>query len=248
MNTRYQMLQMLRPTISSRITQGWGENRACVWPNGKITGTVRLCPLGSRSFYQSIGMKGHNGIDISTWTGEEIYHSATFPGWWRSEVDSSGGIGVDVVSNEPLFFKGSIPPGIKDTAIPHVQDGIPGFLHYVKIRNWHLSKAIGHEGKQVTVGSVIGLAGNTGASSGPHLHFAPKWCLKDGRGEGGDNGYAGAFDPTPYYVHGTTAADHATYMRQQAVPLSQHELKDMMAQLSTARQLLLAINKLVHKI
>ncbi len=248
MSTRYQMLQMFRPTVSSRITQGWGENRACVWPNGKITGTTRVCPVGSQSFYGSVGMRGHNGIDISAWVGEEIYHAATFPGWWRSEVDSRGGIGVDVVSNEPLFFPVPIPTELINTAVPHEQDGKMGFTHHVKIRNWHLSKAVGHEGKQITVGSVIGLAGNTGASSGPHLHVAPKWCLKDGRGVGNSNGYAGAFDPTSYYLHGTTAADHAKYLRQQTVPLSPEELKDMMAQLSSARRLLLSINKLVHKI
>lgn len=248
MSKRYQMLQMFRPTVSSRITQGWAENRACVDARGRIfgVGVGKKCP--GQSFYESVGMRGHNGVDISTWTGEDIYHSATFPGWWRSEVDSSGGIGVDVISNEPLFFKGTVPAEIKDTAVPHIQDGIPGFLHYVKIRNWHLSKAVGHEGKQISVGSVVGLAGNTGASSGPHLHFAPKWCLKDGRGVGQNNGYFGAFDPIPYYIHGTTAADHAKYMREQTVPLSANELKDMMEQLSTARRLLLSINKLVHKI
>lgn len=239
---------MFRPTISSRITQGWAENRACINSKGGVygVGVGKKCP--GKSFYESLGMKGHSGVDISTWTGEEIYHSATFPGWWRSEVDSSGGIGVDVVSNEPLFFTMPIPTELINTALPHIQDGVPGFLHYVKVRNWHLSKAVGHEGKQITVGSVVGLAGNTGASSGPHLHFAPKWCLKDGRGIGNGNGFAGAFDPTPYYVHGTTAADHAKYMSEKVVPLSDQELKDMMEQLSTAKRLLLSINKLVYKI
>lgn len=248
MSKRYQTLQMFRPTISSRITQGWAENRACIDARGRIfgVGVGQKCP--GKSFYESLGMKGHSGVDIATWTGEEIYHAATFPGWWRSEVDSRGGIGVDVVSNEPLFFPVPIPTELINTAVPHEQDGKMGFTHHVKIRNWHLSKAVGHEGKQITVGSVVGLAGNTGASSGPHLHFAPKWCLKDGRGVGTSNGYAGAFDPTPYYLHGTTAADHAKYLRQQTVPLSPEELKDMMAQLSSARRLLLSINKLVHKI
>lgn len=245
---KYQMLQMFRPMVSSTITQGWGENRACIGAGGKVfgVGTGKRCP--GQSVYESMGMRGHNGVDISAWVGEEIYHSATFPGWWRSEVDNAGGIGVDVVSNEPLFFPMPIPTELINTAVPHEQDGKLGFIHYVKIRNWHLSKAVGHEGKQITVGSVIGLAGNTGVSSGPHLHVAPKWCLQDGRGVGNSNGFAGAFDPGPYYIHKVTAVDHAKYMNQEPSPLSDAEVKDMLAQLSTARKVLLSITKLVHKI
>lgn len=237
-------LKIYRPTDSARITQGWGENRACVRPNGSVFGVVKACPVGSQSVYHQFGMNGHNGIDIATWTGEEIYHAATFDGWWRSEVDARGGIGVDVVSYGPLFFPMPIPTELINTAIP--VEG--GFTHFVKMRYWHLSKALGHERKHITVGSVIGLAGNTGVSSGPHLHFAPKWCLPDGRGVGNNNGYAGAFDPGPYYDHSVTAEKHAEYLRLQRVPLSDAEAKDMLAQLSAARRLLLAINKKVNNI
>ncbi len=237
-------LKIYRPTDSARITQGWGENRACIRPNGTVFGTPTVCPVGSQSFYHSVGMKGHSGLDIATWTGEEVYHAATFDGWWRSEVDARGGIGVDVVSYEPLFFPGAVPAEIRDTAVL-----VPGgFNHYVKMRYWHLSKALGHERKHITVGSVVGLAGNTGVSSGPHLHFAPKWCLPDGRGVGDNNGYFGAFDPGPYYDHSVTAEKHAEYLRLQRVPLSQAEAKDMMEQLTLARRLLLAINKKVNNI
>lgn len=238
-------LQIFRPTLSKNITQDWGENRACV-ANGKIFGVTqgKTCPAGSQSFYHSMGMKGHSGLDISTWIGEEVYHSATFDGWILNETDSAGGIGVDVVSNEPLFFDMPIPAELADTAV--AVEG--GFTHHVKIRNWHLSKGVGADKKQVTCGTVIGLAGNTGASSGPHLHFAPKWCLPDGRGVASDNGYYGAFDPNPYYTHAVVASDHAYYMNTPVVPLSAIEQKDMMAQLSLAKQLLLKLQKLTYSI
>lgn len=237
-------LKIYRPTDSSRITQGWGENRACERSNGSVFGVAKICPAGSQSVYRKYGMDGHNGYDIATWTGEEIYHAATFDGWWHSEVDARGGIGVDVVSYEPLFFPMPIPTELINTAVPI--EG--GFTHYVKMRYWHLSKALGNEGKRITIGSVIGLAGNTGVSSGPHLHFAPKWCLPDGRGVGNANGYVGAFDPGPYYDHTVTAEKHAEYLRLQRVPLSQTEVKDMLEQLTLARRLLLAINKKVNNI
>lgn len=237
-------LQIFRPTISKKITQGWGENKACVNNQGKIFGVSTVCPAGSQSFYKSVGLDGHNGLDVATITGEDVYHSATFDGWILNEIDDMGGIGVDVVSNEPLFFAMPIPTELINSAAP--VEG--GFTHHVKMRYWHLSKGIGHDKKQVTCGTVIGLAGNTGASSGPHLHFAPKWCLPDGRSVGNNNGYYGAFDPAPYYNHEVLASDHAKYMNTPVVPLSQVEQKDIMAQLSVAKQLLLALQKLIHKI
>ena len=238
-------LQIFRPLISKKISQPFGENKACVHnTTGKIFGTNSTCPANSQSFYKSVGMDGHSGIDIPAIIGEDVYHAATYPGWIRTEIDNMGGIGVDVVSNEPLFFASPIPTELINTAVP--VDG--GFTHYVKMRYHHLSKAIGHDGKQVTCSTVVGLAGNTGASSGPHLHFAPKWCLQDGRGVGQANGYFGAFDPKPYYNHEILAADHAKYMNTPVVPLSQVEQKDVLAQLSMAKQLLLGLQKLIHKI
>jgi len=237
-------LQIFRPLLSKKISQPLGENLACINSQGKIFGVKHSCPADSQSFYKSVGMDGHSGIDIPAIIGENVYHAATFDGWILNEIDSAGGIGVDVVSNEPLFFPMPIPTELINSAVP--VEG--GFTHYVKMRYWHLSKGIGHDKKQVTCGTVIGLAGNTGASSGPHLHFAPKWCLQDGRSVANNNGYYGAFDPTPYYNHDILASDHAKYMNTPVVPLSAVEQKDIMAQLSVAKQVLLALQKLIHKI
>lgn len=241
---KYRTLQIFRPLLSSNLTQKFAENRACINSKGVIYGTKTTCPSG-KSFYESIGMKGHNGNDISAIMGEEVYHSATFDGWLYHDRDEAGGIGVDVVSNEPIFFAFPIPPELYQTATPHEQNGKFGFLHYIKIRNWHLSQAVGAEKKQVTCGTVVGLAGNTGASSGTHLHFAPKWCDKDGKGVASNNGYTGAFDPNPYYNHNVTAKDHAKYMNMATVPLSAIERKDINEQLDLAKRLLLELRKLV---
>lgn len=244
----YPTLKIYRPTISQNLTQGWGENRACIDHNGRLFGVRTKCPLGTQSFYQSIGMDGHNGIDIAGLVGADIQHCATFDGWWRTEVDMSGGIGVDVVSNQPLFFKGVIPKEIKRTAVPHTQKGVSGFLHFVKMRYWHLHAPVGHNRKAVAPGMVVGLLGNTGASSAPHLHFAPKWCNKDGYGVGDSNGYNGAFDPTPYYTHSVFIGDHVKYLNQPPLPLSPEEQKDLLAKLNMVQLSLVTLQKLIHKV
>lgn len=54
--------------------------------------------------------------------------------------------------------------------------------NYVVIQSWHLGKFIRHyychlskfnvnRGKRVTAGEVVGLSGNTGNSTAPHLHY-----------------------------------------------------------------------------
>jgi murein DD-endopeptidase MepM/ murein hydrolase activator NlpD len=54
----------------------------------------------------------------------------------------------------------------------------------------HLSRALVRAGAQVTPGAVIGLTGNSGRSSAPHLHFEirrngtsldPLTMVKEGR-------------------------------------------------------------------
>lgn len=56
----------------------------------------------------------------------------------------------------------------------------------------HLSKLLAPEGKEVKKGSLLGLSGNTGLSTGPHLHFGIKMKQNDFQ-----NGYYGKTDPLP---------------------------------------------------
>ena len=185
------MLKLYRPVKSNFIFQGFGENLACaetdaagkvIIPYKVLNGSYpNTCPINSVKLYPLLGLKGHNGYDMSAWSGEPVYHSGEFDGWLKSEIDSQGGIGVDVVSNKPIALC--------------MEGCISGTIHYVKLRGWHLKQVIGWDGKQVKMGDLIGSCDSTGISGGNHLHWAPKWCAQDGAAIHEDNGYYGAFDP-----------------------------------------------------
>lgn len=91
--------------------------------------------------------RNHNGIDIKAYLGDTIY--AAFGGKVR------------VVKNDPR-----------------------GYGNVIVIRHWngletvygHLSKQIVKPNEIVKVGQPIGLAGNTGRSTGTHLHFETRFC------------------------------------------------------------------------
>ena len=139
------------------ITQRWGTNGEWYRAN-------------------DINIDGHNGYDFKCVRGEPVYHSATFDGVVKTEVDSRGGIGVRVHSKK--------------------QEGDLGF---VSVIYWHLQKVDVFDGQEVRMGDRIGFGDSTGFSTGDHVHFALKQVNERGRSINIDNGYFGAIDPTPYF-------------------------------------------------
>lgn len=217
-------LKIYRPLLTNRLTQHFGENKACQYPNGKIVSKKsNICPAGSVDFYKAMGMKGHSGQDWAAWHGEPIYHAATFDGKMKIEKDFQGGIGVDVISLEPVQ--------------------IGDYTGHVKCRYWHLKAPIGHDGKIVKLGEVIGLADNTGASSGDHLHFGVKKCDENGVSVEKGNGYNGAFNHEPYMDMETDAKEAAHFLNQKPV-ITDEEKREMIGHLSMARRILLYILEL----
>ncbi len=238
-------LEIHRPILSKRITQGWGENKACKdLKTGKIksANSLGVCPNGSVLFYPSVGLKGHNGFDNEAIHGELVYHAATFPGVMYVEKDRDGGIGVDVVSKKPLWFPGPVPPGVTP-----VYEDEHGFTAFVKIRYWHLLTAIGYDKKEIVYGQPIGRADNTGASSGDHLHWAPKWSDPESFGMATDNGFQGAFDPTPYYNHEIFAGEPKP-AGSPPVPVMTPEEKREDKLLSLQWRVVLLLQQLIHRL
>jgi murein DD-endopeptidase MepM/ murein hydrolase activator NlpD len=102
------------------------------------------CPVMGRivSKYGPRGRRNHNGIDLGLKNGEPIY--ATFPGRVRYSTYNTGGFGNLIILRHPNGLE----------------------TYYA-----HLSRMNVRVGDWVAAGEVIGYGGNTGRSTGPHLHF-----------------------------------------------------------------------------
>ena len=101
-------------------------------------------------------------------------------------ITSSFGLRVHPVYHVPLFHTGidfSVPEG---TGVQSTGDGIVAFSGYDKgygqkiIINHgygyktvyaHLSKSLVRQGQKVQRSEIIALSGNTGVSTGPHMHY-----------------------------------------------------------------------------
>lgn len=127
---------------------------------------------GNASWYKPMGLKGHNGIDYRV----KFFDSPLGRRYVSSAMD-----------------------GVVET----VRWDLRGYGVHVRIRHddgsltiyGHLTKPYVQKGDKVSAQQIIGLSGNTGFSSGAHLHF-------EYRPAGGDakNGFAGAIDPTPLMI------------------------------------------------
>ena len=92
----------------------------------------------------------HYGTDFATPVGTPVvaaYGGKIFKAGWQDEKDKKVGFGLRV-------WQTSVVAGQK-----------------VSIFYAHLSELSVLEGQTITAGTRIGLSGNTGKSSGPHLHF-----------------------------------------------------------------------------
>lgn len=88
-----------------------------------------------------------------------------------------------------------------DGVLSHGDDGTDGFGLYVKITNTdggyytllgHLSQILVPDGQAVVKGQIVAQSGNTGNSTGPHVHLGLKFL------NGSNPAYQGAVDPTPF--------------------------------------------------
>ena len=107
-------------------------------------------PTPSRVITSNFGARWgrmHKGIDIKVYVGDTI--RSAFAGKVRIVRYEAGGYGKYIVIRHP--------------------NGLETIYG-------HLSKQLVEENQEVRAGEVIGLGGNTGRSTGSHLHFETRLC------------------------------------------------------------------------
>ncbi|MGQ9888043.1 MAG: M23 family metallopeptidase [Aggregatilineales bacterium] len=137
-------------------------------------------PYGSDGPERDNPWRIHNGIDMPNPVGETVRAAGSGRVVW-----AAGG----VFQNSPSY--GNV------VAIEHDfgYRGQPLYTIYA-----HLSAVLVANGQQVNAGDVIGLVGQTGRVSGPHVHFEVRM---------GENHYRATYNPllwmVPYVGHGVIA-------------------------------------------
>lgn len=125
------------------------------------------------NIYKQFGMAGHNGLDFRV-----------------RFVDSPLG-------------KRYITAALDGTVIEVGNQGKGGYGVFVRMQHkgtsqtiyGHLTKAYVKEGDKLKAGDRLGLSGNTGFSTGAHLHFGYRPI---GWKKNYNNGFKGYVDPLPY--------------------------------------------------
>jgi hypothetical protein len=123
---------------------------------------------------------GHNGRDYAVPEGTSIFAVADgvidYEGWTAGPYDQN-----------PWWFLPGDMVIVLDTRTDNILSTNPTFVY------GHLSQTFINQGDKVVQGQRIGLTGNTGRSTGPHLHFE---ALPAGFDL--NNGMYGRVDPGPY--------------------------------------------------
>ena len=130
-----------------------------------VTGPVTQKFGENPSFYAQWGYPGHNGVDFGISNGTPVKAAAKGT--------------VDKVS----FEDGGYGNYVK---LKHLDGTVVYFTYYA-----HLMNASVGAGQSVDVGFVIGYSNNTGASTGPHLHFGLRDSVQT-------DAYKGYKDPLPF--------------------------------------------------
>jgi murein DD-endopeptidase MepM/ murein hydrolase activator NlpD len=96
------------------------------------------------------------GLRLSPWTKASEFHSGM-------DIGAQPGSPILAPAGGMVTFAGAHPEYGLTVMIDHGHD--------IRTVYGHLSRISGHSGQQVERGTLIGLSGNTGRSSGPHLHY-----------------------------------------------------------------------------
>jgi len=141
-------------TVVSNVYPSVPKNQSIIAP--QMVWPTDIKEISSGYGYRTPSCKAcssdHKGIDFTPGKGEPVY--ASLDGI-ISQIEHRGGFGLHVyidhivvINNKTQYWR---------TIYAHLQkDSVPGNLAV---------------GQIIEAGTIIGLVGNTGTSTGPHLHF-----------------------------------------------------------------------------
>lgn len=111
---------------------------------------------------------------------------------------------------------GTVIAAVDDGQVVEAANDPTGYGLYIKLQHtWgqslyaHLSEQLAQLGETVSHGEFIGISGNTGNSSGPHLHLGLRIAPFDRR-----DGWGGYIDPAPYLPGASTPQPQPTLSGQ----------------------------------
>jgi len=133
--------------------------------NYPVSGPITQLFGENPDFYKQWGYAGHNGVDFGIPNGTPI--TAAADGF------------VDKVGFEATGYGNYV-------VLSHMDGNTKYFTYYA-----HLQSTSVKAGQKISAGTVVGLSNNTGASTGPHLHFGVRIL-------GQNPAYKGYLDPMPY--------------------------------------------------
>lgn len=129
-----------------------------------------------KDFYWQRGYKGHMWVDFWCPVGTRLYASVPWEVTVKNDWNNGYGLSVAIVKQRPDGSTWIIYAHLSETALKT----------WMVVKEW----------------DFIGLAGNTGASTWPHLHFWIRLRDKKGNILNVDNGYKGWIDSMQFFIDG----------------------------------------------
>lgn len=183
-----------------------------------FTGAFRVSNVSDHEY--PFQFKDNNGFLLSWW-GEELpgvdgHQGYDFPMPEGTPVRAVYDGEVTFAGQEQPFFCPPLGQTVSGLGVV-IRHRLPDGEAYLSIYA-HFSEVRVREGEQVTAGQEIGLSGNTGCSTGPHLHFEMRknksgtWAVFDPYGWEGEG-------PDPWSRHPAGVASAFIWRDGEAPPL-----------------------------
>lgn len=152
----------------------------------------------NKDVYSKFGMNGHNGIDFRAAIGTPV--TAVADGKIQGTFSDPSGYGLYV----RMVTKDNF-----ELTYGHFSKFAPQLV----------------AGTQVKAGDLLGYSGNTGFSTGPHLHFGVRKLDAKGNVLDYSNGYKGAINPLPFFMTEPTPPPQNNFTPEQIDALKWHSAK-----------------------